>query len=94
MSPDSHFIDFQDRINDSIKRVGAVWLRWNYAQQLLLVCVILFIKNAADIELRNIQEAYLPGALEFPTAVGYFSGSFGQVAVASLLGTLPIPARW
>ncbi len=86
MSSNSHFIDFQDRINDSIKRVGAVWLRWNYAQQLLLVCVVLVVKNAADIELRNIQEAYLPGALEFPTAVGYFSGSFGQAAVASLLG--------
>jgi len=53
---------------------------------MVLVLAVLLFKNAADIELRNIQEAYLPGAMEFPSAVGYFSGSFGQAAVASLLG--------
>ena len=86
MSSGNDVTDLQDRINDFVKRVGGVWLRWNYAQQLLLVCVVLAIKNAADIELRNIQEAYLPGAMEFPAAVGYFSGSFGQAAITSLLG--------
>jgi len=66
--------------------VGAFWINRSYFQQIILVLVLLLTKNAFDIELRNIQEAYLPGAQEFPQAVGYFSASFGQVVIASGLG--------
>lgn len=66
--------------------VGNFWLDRKYWQQILLVLAWLVAKNAFDIELRNIQEAYLPGAQAFPEAAGYFSGSFGQVVLASGLG--------
>ena len=74
------------RLNTLLSRVGDFWLRRSYFQQIALVLVLLLAKNAFDIELRNIQEAYLPGAQEFPQAVGYFSASFGQVIIAYGLG--------
>jgi len=74
------------RLNTLLSRVGDFWLRRSYFQQIALVIVLLLAKNAFDIELRNIQEAYLPGAQEFPQAVGYYSASFGQVIMAYGLG--------
>lgn len=74
------------RASMALTAVGTFWLGRTYWQQILLVLALLIAKNAFDIELRNIQEAYLPGAQAFPEAVGYFSGSFGQVVLASGLG--------
>lgn len=66
--------------------VGSFWLRMSYGLQITLVFVVLLVKVGLDIELRNIQEAYLPGSLEFPEPVGYISASFGQVIFAWGLG--------
>ena len=74
------------RLSAVLTRVGSFWLSRPYFQQIVLVLLVLLSKNAFDIELRNIQEAYLPGAQEFPKAVGYFSASFGQVIIAAGLG--------
>lgn len=86
MSAKHEQADFVDRITSILGRFGAFWLDRPYYQQVVLVLVVLVAKNAFDIELRNIQEAYLPGVQEFPTAVGYFSGSYGQVVIAAVLG--------
>ena len=74
------------RLVSLFSRVGEFWLNRSYFQQIVLVLFLLLAKNAFDIELRNIQDAYLPGAQEFPRAVGYFSASFGQVIIAHGLG--------
>ena len=86
MSAEHEQVDLVDRIASILRRIGTFWLSRPYYQQVALVLAILLAKNAFDIELRNIQEAYLPGAQEFPTAVGYFSGSYGQVVIAAALG--------
>jgi len=86
MSAEHEQVDLVDRMAWILRRSGTFWLSRPYYQQVALVLVILLAKNAFDIELRNIQEAYLPGSQEFPTAVGYFSGSYGQVVVAAALG--------
>jgi len=65
--------------------LGAFWLRRSASVQIFLAFALLFAKNGFDIELRNIQEAYLPGSLLFPEPAGYFSASFGQVAFANIL---------
>ena len=74
------------RLTILLTRVGEFWLNRSYVQQITLILLVLLAKNAFDIELRNIQDAYLPGAQEFPRAVGYFSASFGQVVIAYGLG--------
>ena len=86
MSTEREQADLVDRIAAILRRIGTFWLVRPYYQQVALVLLILLAKNAFDIELRNIQEAYLPGVQEFPTAVGYFSGSYGQVVIAAALG--------
>ena len=73
--------------------VGSFWLRRTAFIQILLLAVVLLIKNGFDIELRNIQDAYLPGSLTFPDPVGYFSASFGQVIFVNALG-LSTTALW
>jgi len=88
MSTEHEEVDLVGRITSILRRVGTFWLSRPYYQQVTLVLVILLAKNAFDIELRNIQEAYLPGVQEFPTAVGYFSGSYGQVVIAAALGII------
>ena len=86
MSTAHEQVDLVGRLASILRRIGTYWVSRPYYQQVALVLVILLAKNAFDIELRNIQEAYLPGAQEFPTAVGYFSGSYGQVVIAAGLG--------
>ena len=81
------------RLSALLSRVGGFWLRRSYFQQIVLVLLLLPTKNAFDIELRNIQEAYLPGVQEFPQAAGYFSASFGQVIIAHGLG-LTTTTQW
>lgn len=73
--------------------VGFFWLRRTAFLQILLIAVVLLIKNGFDIELRNIQEAYLPGSLAFPDPVGYYSASFGQVIFVNAFG-LSTTALW
>lgn len=86
MSDSHEQVDLVGRVLAALRRIGAFWLHRPYYQQVLFVLAILLLKNAFDIELRNIQEAYLPGVQEFPRAVGYFSGSYGQVVIAAALG--------
>jgi len=66
-----------------LSRLGSFWLRLSIKIQVLLLVVLLLVKNGLDIELRNIQEAYLPGSLLFPDPAGYYSASFGQVLFAN-----------
>jgi len=87
-STESHYghVNIAALIQRVLVTIGSFWLSRPYSQQVVLVVAILLVKNAFDIELRNIQEAYLPGVQEFPTAVGYFSGSYGQVIIAAAFG--------
>jgi hypothetical protein len=73
--------------------VGRFWMGRSGLVQILLVLGLLVAKNGFDVELRNIQEAYLPASLDFPSPNGYWSASFGQVAVTSLLG-LSTTTQW
>ena len=86
MSNGHEQVDLVGRVVAVLRRIGTFWLGRPYYQQVLFVLAILLLKNAFDIELKNIQEAYLPGVQEFPRAVGYFSGSYGQVVIAAALG--------
>lgn len=73
--------------------VGRFWSARSSRVQIALVLLFLFAKNGFDIELRNIQEGYLPTALQFPSPSGYWSASFGQPGVAHLLG-LSTTVEW
>ena len=54
--------------------------------QCALVVALLLVKNGVDIELRNVQEAYIPGLQAFPKPTGCFSSSLGNTALAYALG--------
>lgn len=69
-----------------VEAVGSFWFARSRAMQMALVMVFLVVKNGFDIELRNIQEAYLPASQVFPAPQGYFSASFGQVSLTHVLG--------
>ena len=69
-----------------VHSVGHFWLARSPFSQIMLVLLVLLAKNGFDIELRNVQEAYLPASIEFPEPRGYFSASFGQVGITSVLG--------
>lgn len=69
-----------------VERLGNFWLSRSYFLQVSIIALVLVIKVGFDIELRNIQEAYLPGSLKFPAPAGYVSASFGQVVFAWIFG--------
>lgn len=86
MNPNALVVDPIEPLGRSVARIGAFWMRLSYGVQVTLILLVLTVKVGLDIELRNIQEAYLPGSLEFPEPVGYISASFGQVIFAWGLG--------
>lgn len=73
--------------------VGSFWLRISWPVQALLIAFTLIIKLGIDIELRNVQEAYLPGSLLFPQPAGYYSASIAQVLYSRLFA-LDTPTTW
>lgn len=93
-------MDATSRIDDSLyplrrtlNVIGDFWFARSRGVQMLFVLLFLGAKNGFDIELRNIQEAYLPASLAFPTPQGYFSASFGQVVLTNALG-LTTTTQW
>ena len=85
--------DAMSPIATVMRALGDFWLARSSSTQVLLILGLLVVKNGLDIELRNIQEAYIPAAAAFPEPLGYFSASFGQVALASALGLDTTP-KW
>jgi hypothetical protein len=67
-----------------LKQLGSFWLTRSWRVQVLFLALFIIIKFGIDVELRNVQEAYLPGSLIFPEPAGYFSASFGQVIFAKM----------
>ena len=64
--------------------IGNFWLKLSAPLQVSLIFLLLIAKNGFDVELQNVQEAYLPGSLIFPEPAGYFSASIGQVIFANV----------
>jgi hypothetical protein len=93
MSSENKFQDTLKPVTRPFEVLGSFWFDRSIKIQILILAFVLLLKNGLDIELRNIQEAYLPGSLEFPNPAGYYSASFGQVIFANSLG-LSNTALW
>ncbi|MEI8082398.1 MAG: hypothetical protein WCI74_11190 [Actinomycetes bacterium] len=73
-------------MQSALAGIGRSWMGLSALVQCALVVALLLVKNGVDIELRNVQEAYIPGLQAFPKPTGYFSSSLGNTALAYALG--------